>query len=315
MSYKLSKQSGDSVAIPQLIISRLQDTEDDWIRVALYVVSTGVCNAKIIAQALRLKNEHKAQQALLFWKGAGLIENSTEQDGAAQNPLQSSEKENTEQKKHVHLTTQEVTGIATKDSNIAFLAQECQRLTGGIVTQSDINIFVSMYIVDEMPIDMILLGVAHFSALGKKNARYIERAMLSWQREGITTYTAAEHYLKNLEKQEEFTKRALVALGLEEIKPSKAERLLMCTWFEQYGYVEDIITEAAAVAKEKKNIKYVNGILRRWHEQGYKTLADVIRQSNLNMQNISVSNESAKSVLSGKMRPVPSFKPKGESAK
>ncbi|MFQ7002901.1 MAG: hypothetical protein ACLRRT_03915 [Ruthenibacterium lactatiformans] len=37
-------------------------------------------------------------------------------------------------------------------------------------TQADTNILVSMYLSDGMPVDMILLGVAHFAALGKRSA-------------------------------------------------------------------------------------------------------------------------------------------------
>ncbi len=310
MAYRLVKQSGDVVNVPQIIISRLHDTEDDWIRVALYVVATGICCEKEIAAALRLKNEHKARQALLFWKGVGLVENC---EDTPENKRESGEEKSESKAKGTHLTTREVLGIAEKDQAIAFLAQESQRLIGGIVTQSDLNIYVSMYIVDEMPVDFILLGIAHFAALGKRNARYIERTLLSWQREGITTYTAAEKYLKTLEMQEEFVQRALKALGLEECKPSKAERIIICTWFETYKYDEAMITEAAGIAGEKKNIKYVGGILRKWHEQKITCMGDVIRVQNMDMQNISVTNPKAKNVLTGKIRPVPQFKPKGET--
>ncbi len=333
MPYKLAKQSGDTVNVPQIIISRLPDTEDDWVRVALYIVATGNCDEAEITRALHLKSEHKARQALLFWKGAGLIENSDDLQNTLNQPLgnvaysesannQSSAENSTggaaksSAKKSAHLTTPEVLGYAKQDEAIAFLTQECQRLMGGIVTQADLNIYVSMYIVDEMPVDFILLGTAHFAAQGKRSARYIERALLSWQREGIATYSDAEKYLKQLETQEEFVKRALKALALENTQPSKAERTLMCAWFERYKYDEALISEAAAIAGEKKNIKYVNGILRKWHEKGVLNIADVIREQGMNMQNISVSNPKAQSVLTGKMRPVPQFKtkPKGDAA-
>ncbi|MFQ8833826.1 MAG: DnaD domain protein, partial [Ruthenibacterium lactatiformans] len=94
-----------------------------------------------------------------------------------------------------HLTTPEVASAAQGDPAIAGLVQECQALMGGVITQADTNILVSMYLSDGMPVDMILLGVAHFAALGKRSARYIERALLGWQREGIDSGEAAERYL------------------------------------------------------------------------------------------------------------------------
>ena len=74
MAYKLTQNCGDSTAVPQLIFSKLADTEDDWVRVALFVVSTGDTGAARIARALRLKSADKAREALVFWKGAGLLE-------------------------------------------------------------------------------------------------------------------------------------------------------------------------------------------------------------------------------------------------
>ena len=83
---------------------------------------------------------------------------------------------------------------------------------GGVITQADTNILVSMYLSDGMPVDMILLGVAHFAALGKRSARYIERALLGWQAEGIDTADAAERHLALLAQREK--NEAAVAEGL-----------------------------------------------------------------------------------------------------
>ena len=177
MAYRLVENKGDSVAVPQLVIAKLPELEDDWLRVALFVVATGETDPARIAAALRLKSPERAQTALVYWKGAGLLESCGEPQArggidAAPAP-------------RAHLTTPEVASAAQGDPAIAGLVQECQALMGGVITQADTNILVSMYLSDGMPVDMILLGVAHFAALGKRSARYIERALLGWQREGI----------------------------------------------------------------------------------------------------------------------------------
>ena len=41
MAYRLVENKGDSVAVPQLVIAKLPELEDDWLRVALFVVATG----------------------------------------------------------------------------------------------------------------------------------------------------------------------------------------------------------------------------------------------------------------------------------
>ena len=45
MAYRLVENKGDSVAVPQLVIAKLPELEDDWLRVALFVVATGETGA------------------------------------------------------------------------------------------------------------------------------------------------------------------------------------------------------------------------------------------------------------------------------
>ncbi|MEG2931718.1 MAG: DnaD domain protein, partial [Ruthenibacterium sp.] len=187
-----------------------------------------------------------------------------------------------------------------------------QRLMGGVITQADTNILVSMYVADGMPIDMILLGVAHFAAQGKRSARYVERALLGWQRDGIDDGAAAERYLKQLERCKNYEQRAAKLFGIADGKLPKADASLVFEWFEGFGYDESMISEAIAYAGERKTVKYVNGILRRWHGKGYKTVRDVMQESAGTMQNVQVSNPDAKAVLNGGMKRVPVFHAGGE---
>ena len=75
MAYRLVENKGDSVAVPQLVIAKLPELEDDWLRVALFVVATGETDPARIAAALRLKSPERAQTALTgkapaFWRAA-----------------------------------------------------------------------------------------------------------------------------------------------------------------------------------------------------------------------------------------------------
>ena len=52
------------------------------------------------------------------------------------------------------------------------------------------------------------------------------------------------------------------------------------------GNGQSELAEAIAYAGEKKNPRYVNGILRAWYTKGYKTVRDVIADSAGTMQNV-----------------------------
>ena len=298
MAYRLVENKGDSVAVPQLVIAKLPELEDDWLRVALFVVATGETSPARIAAALRLKSPERAQTALVYWKGAGLLETCGE--------VQTRGDIDAAPAPRAHLTTPEVAHAATGDPAIAGLVQECQALMGGVITQADTNILVSMYLSDGMPVDMILLGVAHFAALGKRSARYVERALLGWQREGIDSGEAAERYLRLLAEREAHEKEVAGLLGLADAKFTKAESRAVTDWYESYGYGPEMIAEAIAYAGEKKNVKYVNGILRAWYTKGHKTVRDAMAESAMGGHNVQAAAPAVThNILGGGLRRAP----------
>lgn len=296
MAYRLAENKGDSVAVPRLVFAKLPELEEDWLRVALYMIDTGETEPARIAAALRLKGEEPARRALAYWKGAGLV--YSEETPEARGDLAAAPR--------ARLTTAEVTAAAQTDAAIAGLVQECQRLMGGVVTQADTNIFVSMYLSDGMPVDMILLGVAHFAAKGKRSARYIERALLGWQRDGIDSGEAAERYLQLLEQRALREQETAELFGLADAKFTKAESRAIADWYESFGYDAAMIAEAIAYAGEKKSVKYVNGILRAWHTRGYQTVRDVMAESARQAENIRAAEPEAKhNILGGGLRRAP----------
>ena len=52
MTYHLCPQNGDSIAVPQLVFANLSRADESTIRVALYILSTGVTDPREIAHAL-----------------------------------------------------------------------------------------------------------------------------------------------------------------------------------------------------------------------------------------------------------------------
>ncbi|MEG1068601.1 MAG: DnaD domain protein [Ruthenibacterium sp.] len=304
MPYRLIANCGDSISVPQLLFTKLPDAEDDWVRVALFVIATGEADPARIAAALRLKTPDKAKEALLFWKGAGLLE-SVDAAPAESTPITAA---------RTCLTTPEVTSAAKGDPAIASLVQECQQLLGGVMSQADTNIFVSMYLTDGMPIDMILLGVSYFASLGKRSARYVERALLGWQRDGIDSGEAVERYLAQLALRESREKHIAELFHLPDAKFTKSERNAIADWHENFGFDDAMIAEALAYAGEKNNVRYVNGILRAWHTKGYHTVRDVMAESAATMQNVQVTNPNAstQTVLHGGLKRAPTFQ-KAES--
>ena len=74
MIYRLKEQKGDAIAVPQLVFAKLGIAEEYNVRVALYVLATGVTDPEKICADLKLRSKMTAESALAFWAGAGLLE-------------------------------------------------------------------------------------------------------------------------------------------------------------------------------------------------------------------------------------------------
>lgn len=306
MSYILSDKNTDSIPVPLIVFSRLAQLEDNWLRVALYVISHNNTDEAEIARELRLKNIQGVRDALKFWKGAGLICDNEDDNIVSPEPVTAS---------ITKLTTREVGLAARGDANIASLVQECQALTGGVITETDTNELVTLYLCDAMPIDMILMGVSHFAALGKRSGKYIARALRSWQADGITSADDVEKYLKLLETRTEREHNVAEIFGIKDAKFTRLESTKISEWYEGFGYDESMIAEAVGYVgnAENKTIRYVNGILRKWYTNGYKNVHDVQASSNMTMQNVqSTGKMPTRDILQNALGKVPVYKPRQE---
>ena len=85
MIYRLKELKGDTIAVPQLIFSKLGIAEEYNVRVALYVLATGVTDPDKICADLKLRSRISAESALAFWAGAGSATKKTPR--RAQSPV------------------------------------------------------------------------------------------------------------------------------------------------------------------------------------------------------------------------------------
>lgn len=300
MAYRIAPQTGDSIAVPQLVFSRLPQLEDDWLRVALYVLSTGESSPEKIARALRLKSAEKARAALVYWKGAGLFEDT--------GPAAPGDIDTAPARPRTHLTRDEIAGVSMRDPNVAQLVQESQRLLGGVISPRETAALVTLYAEDKIPLEVILLGVSHCAGEGKRSVGYIEKMLLDWQSRGICTGELAEAHLAAQARHKAYEKEAAELLGMPDAKFTRAQSRAIASWHEELGFDRTMIAEAIAEAGDKKEIRYISGILRRWYTDGKRTLRDVISESATTMRNVQpASNPNARRILTGVPQRAPTF--------
>ena len=64
MIYRLKPQQGDTVAVPQLVFARLGAAEEASVRVALYVLATGVTDPDKLCADLKLRSRISAESCI-----------------------------------------------------------------------------------------------------------------------------------------------------------------------------------------------------------------------------------------------------------
>ena len=86
MIYRLKELKGDTIPVPQLVFSKLGIAEEYNVRVALYVLATGITDPDKLCADLKLRSRMTAESALSFWAGAGLLERYEENAAPGEEP-------------------------------------------------------------------------------------------------------------------------------------------------------------------------------------------------------------------------------------
>ena len=270
MPYKLAAYHGDTLAVPQIVLTHLAQADGDTVRTALYVLQTGDTDPRTIARALGLPSIESARRALQYWAGAGLLENSK-----AAAPLVPAE----EKAANIDLAS-------LNDPYVAVLCEEAQTAFGKALSRSEMQRLVALYLNDGWQPDVILLCCAEVTRQGRRSVAAVARELARWREDGVESGEDAERYLRKVKQREEWCADAAAQFGIAPTALTRWERGAIARWHEEWGIGRDMIDEALLRAGSKNTIRYVDGILRAWRAQGITTVAAARGQGQLSGSNI-----------------------------
>jgi len=251
--YRPVKNTGDTVAVPQLLFSRLNapGAGEARFRVALYLLGCGGADAADIAGALKLKPAE------------------VERDAPAQPAVEAVPRPK-------RLTLHEATRAGEADPLLAMLLKELQRIYGGVIGPKAISLFASLYAQDGFSVDLILMAASYAAGKSITSARYVETVLENWRRAGINDAAAADGQLKLMAGREAREAALAQQMGLAGDAFTLAEKRKIAQWYEEYGYGPEMIEAARLAAGDKRNeVKYLAGILKKWHAKGYQAPKDI----------------------------------------
>ena len=94
---------------------------------------------------------------------------------------------------------------------------------------------------------------------------------------GIADQESADRYLRSLAQKQEKAAAYLRVLNIHDRPPVDSELHYLQQWWEQ-GFPPETVALAydkTVFHKKEMNWRYLNGILRRWHENGWHTVEEV----------------------------------------
>ena len=112
--------------------------------------------------------------------------------------------------------------------------------------------------------------------------RQIEKEGYYWARQGLFDQEKASAYLVQCARRDEEMVRYMQVLGLGTRPPVESEAKYLRHWMEQ-GFTPEAVALAydkTVLYKKELNWRYLNGILRRWHDNGWHTPEEVRQGEN-----------------------------------
>ena len=214
MIYRLKEQKGDAIAVPQLVFSKLGIAEEYNVRVALYVLATGVTDPEKICADLKLRSKMSAESALAFWAGAGLLERYEENAAPGEEPSAPAP-----------MTWAEIAAASRTDPMISSLIDCAQAGFARPLTHSEMEKLVNLYIVEGFAPETVMLCVAYVASRGKRTMGAVSHELKVWRAEGVESGEQADAHLQllALRAQREQYVSGLLGIAESELTPRRAQ--------------------------------------------------------------------------------------------
>ena len=181
----------------------------------------------------------------------------------------------------------DISALLQDNEGFRLLLPQVEQQLGKKLRTPDLQILAGLYDDLGLPADVIYLLVCHCVERAKRRwgegrrptLRQIEKEGAYWARLGLMDQDSAGRYLKDYARKQEKTAAYMQVLQLGNRAPVDSEQRYILDWIDM-GFTPDAVALAydkTVFYKKELNWRYLNGILRRWHAQGWHTAEEVER--------------------------------------
>ena len=186
---------------------------------------------------------------------------------------------------HPQYSADELSDMLETDRTFSVLVSQLEQVLGKRMKTADLQLLAGLYDDMGLPADVIYLLVCHcterttrrFGEGRRPTMRQIEKEGCLWARMGISDQESADRYLRSLSQKQEKAAAYMRVLNIHDRPPVDSELHYLQQWWEQ-GFPPETVALAydkTVFHKKEMNWRYLNGILRRWHENGWHTVEEV----------------------------------------
>ena len=171
------------------------------------------------------------------------------------------------------------------DGEFKLLVPMVEEKLGKKLKTADLQILAGLYDDLGLPADVAYLLVNHCVTRAERRygpgrrptMRQVEKEGYYWARLGLFDQDSASAYLKNCTVRDEQMGQYMQVLGLGNRRPVESEERYIRSWMDM-GFEAEAVALAydkTVFYKKELNWRYLNGILRRWNEQGWHTAEEI----------------------------------------
>ena len=171
------------------------------------------------------------------------------------------------------------------DGEFKMLVPQVEDKLGKKLKTADLQILAGLYDDLGLPADVIYLLVSHCVARAERRygpgrrptMRQVEKEGYYWARLGLFDQDSAAAYLKTCALRDEQMGQYMQVLGLGVRRPVESEERYIRSWMDMGFDAESVALayDKTVFYKKELNWRYLNGILRRWHEQGWHSAEEI----------------------------------------
>jgi DnaD/phage-associated family protein len=256
------------LALPKAVADEyIRLTSGDQLKILLCFLSEPESTEDQLAEKVGCKRYY-VEEAMRFWQSVGLLESKKPPESAEQ-PKQAARELTVEDTQY---TGEEIATILAQRPDVKTFFDACERLYGRPLKHYEQNKLINVVQDNGLPPEVAVELVRFCVSRGKTAVNYILKTAFHWYASGIVTIAAAMDYVKT----QDALKLSEIKAAFQMDKLSETQIQYVTQWRQVFSFGIDMIIKAMEITLDntgKRNFKYMNSILARWHEQGIATPA------------------------------------------